>query len=104
MVPFLARRVLYMVLFLLALSLVGFLIIELPPGNYLDVHIARLRNTGVRIDQAEIDRLMRLYEAQNVQTVALHPWLLIPGVFVIVGVLAFNFVGDGLRDAADPYK
>ncbi len=38
------------------------------------------------------------------QTVALHPWLLIPGVFVIVGVLAFNFVGDGLRDAADPYK
>ena len=48
-----------MVLFLLALSLVGFLIIELPPGNYLDVHIARLRNTGVRIDQAEIDRLMR---------------------------------------------
>ena len=38
------------------------------------------------------------------QTVALHPWLLIPGVFVIVGVLAFNFVGDGLRDAADPYQ
>ena len=36
------------------------------------------------------------------QTVALHQWLLIPGVFVIVGVLAFNFVGDGLRDAADP--
>ena len=45
-----------------------------------------------------------LHEAQNVPTVALHPWLLIPGVFVIVGVLAFNFVGDGLRDAADPYR
>ena len=41
---------------------------------------------------------------QSVQTVALHPWLLIPGVFVIASVLAFNFVGDGLRDAADPYK
>ena len=45
-----------------------------------------------------------LNEAQNVQTVSLHPWLLIPSVFVIIAVLAFNFLGDGLRDAADPYK
>lgn len=45
-----------------------------------------------------------LSEGQNVQTVLLHPWLLIPGVFVIAVVLAFNFLGDGLRDAADPYK
>jgi len=45
-----------------------------------------------------------LKEAQNFRTVALHPWLLIPGLFVIVTVLAFNFLGDGLRDAADPYK
>jgi len=44
-----------------------------------------------------------LNEAQNVQAVALHPWLLMPVFFVIVTVLAFNFVGDGLRDAADPY-
>ena len=44
-----------------------------------------------------------LSEAQNVQTIALSPWLLIPGLFVIATVLAFNFVGDGLRDAADPY-
>jgi len=45
-----------------------------------------------------------LKEAQNVRTVSLHPWLLIPGLFVIITVLAFNFLGDGLRDAADPYK
>ena len=45
-----------------------------------------------------------LQQAQNVRTVALHPWLLIPGLFVIVVVLGFNFLGDGLRDAADPYK
>lgn len=44
-----------------------------------------------------------LQEAQNVRTVALAPWLMIPGAFVIVTVLAFNFMGDGLRDAADPY-
>ena len=45
-----------------------------------------------------------LTEAQNVHAVALAPWLLIPGLFVIAAVLAVNFLGDGLRDAADPYK
>ena len=44
-----------------------------------------------------------LKAAQNVHSIALAPWLMIPGLFVIVTVLAFNFVGDGLRDAADPY-
>ena len=44
-----------------------------------------------------------LQEAQSVRTVSLHPWLLIPVIPVIITVLAFNFVGDGLRDAADPY-
>ena len=47
---------------------------------------------------------MLLQEAQNIQTLALAPWLLIPGLVVIVAVLAFNFVGDGLRDAADPVQ
>jgi peptide/nickel transport system permease protein len=45
-----------------------------------------------------------LQEAQNVQSVALAPWLLTPGIAVVVTVLAFNFMGDGLRDAADPYS
>ena len=44
-----------------------------------------------------------LQQAQNVQTVALSPWLMLPAVPVIVAVMAFNFLGDGLRDAADPY-
>lgn len=44
-----------------------------------------------------------LFTAQNVQTVALAPWLLIPGVFVVILVLSLNFMGDGIRDAADPY-
>jgi peptide/nickel transport system permease protein len=45
-----------------------------------------------------------LQEAQNIQTLALAPWLLIPGLVVILAVLVFNLVGDGLRDAADPYS
>ncbi len=44
-----------------------------------------------------------LQQAQNVQTVAISPWLMLPAVPVIVVVIAFNFLGDGLRDAADPY-
>ena len=44
-----------------------------------------------------------LQQAQNVQTVAISPWLMLPAVPVIVAVIAFNFLGDGLRDAADPY-
>jgi peptide/nickel transport system permease protein len=44
-----------------------------------------------------------LNEAQNLAAVQLHPWLLFPMVPVVIVVLAFNFMGDGLRDAADPY-
>ena len=45
-----------------------------------------------------------LTEAQNISAVALYPWLLWPVLPVVLVVLAFNFLGDGLRDAADPYK
>ncbi|MEM7251093.1 MAG: ABC transporter permease [Pseudomonadota bacterium] len=45
-----------------------------------------------------------LSEAQNINAVALYPWLMLPVVPVVICVLAFNFFGDGLRDAADPYK
>ena len=45
-----------------------------------------------------------LKEAQNIQTIVLYPWLLLPGVWVAAAILAFNFMGDGLRDAADPYS
>jgi peptide/nickel transport system permease protein len=44
-----------------------------------------------------------LNEAQNISVVALYPWLMIPVIPVVLTVLAFNFLGDGLRDAADPY-
>jgi len=45
-----------------------------------------------------------LQECQNVRSVALAPWLLTPGVAVIIAIISLNFVGDGLRDAADPYS
>ncbi|MFP6727978.1 MAG: ABC transporter permease, partial [Alphaproteobacteria bacterium] len=45
-----------------------------------------------------------LNEAQNINAVATYPWLIFPMLPIVLIVLAFNFFGDGLRDAADPYK
>jgi peptide/nickel transport system permease protein len=45
-----------------------------------------------------------LTEARSVSVIAFYPWLLLPMLPVILGIMAFNFLGDGLRDAADPYK
>jgi peptide/nickel transport system permease protein len=45
-----------------------------------------------------------LQDAQNLAAISSYPWLMISALMVILAVLAFNFVGDGIRDAADPYK
>ena len=45
-----------------------------------------------------------LQQAQNYQVIVMTPWLMIPGLFVVLAVMAFNLFGDGLRDAADPYN
>ena len=45
-----------------------------------------------------------LQDAQNLRSIALAPWLLAPGIAIVVTILAFNFLGDGMRDAADPYQ
>ncbi len=58
---------------------------------------------GMGIRPPAISWGVLLQEAQTIQTVAQAPWLLLPGLLVIIAVLAFNLVGDGLRDAADPY-
>jgi peptide/nickel transport system permease protein len=58
---------------------------------------------GVGLRAPTISWGVMLQEAQNLQTVAQNPWLLWPVAFVILAVLMFNFLGDGLRDAADPY-
>lgn len=59
---------------------------------------------GLGLRQPAISWGVLLQEAQNIRTVALSPWLLLPGVAVVITVLAFNFLGDGLRDAADPFN
>ena len=86
-------------------SFVGYLIVDLTLAiPYMILGETALSFLGLGLRPPVVSWGVLLREAQNVQSVALHPWLLIPGLFVIVSVLAFNFVGDGLRDAADPYK
>lgn len=59
---------------------------------------------GLGLRQPVISWGVLLQEAQNIRTVALSPWLMLPGLAVVITVLAFNFLGDGLRDAADPFS
>ena len=59
---------------------------------------------GVGLRAPAISWGVLLQEAQNVQSVALRPWLLLPALMVIFTVVAFQFLGDGLRDAVDPYR
>jgi peptide/nickel transport system permease protein len=58
---------------------------------------------GLGLQSPAISWGVLLQQAQRLQVLAHAPWLLIPGIFVVIAILAFNFVGDGLRDAADPY-
>ena len=58
---------------------------------------------GLGLQAPAISWGVLLRDAQAIRVLALSPWLLLPTVFVVVSILAFNFVGDGLRDAADPY-
>ena len=59
---------------------------------------------GLGLQPPAISWGVLLKEAQHIRVLANAPWLLIPSISVITVILAFNFVGDGLRDAADPYS
>jgi peptide/nickel transport system permease protein len=59
---------------------------------------------GIGLQAPVVSWGVLLKDAQNIETVALYPWMMLPVFSVIVAVLSFNFLGDGLRDAADPYR
>ena len=86
-------------------SFMSYLIVVLTlaiPGMILSETSLSFLGLGLRAPVVSWGTLLNA--AQSFSVVKLYPWLIIPGLFVVVTVLAFNFLGDGLRDAADPYK
>ena len=59
---------------------------------------------GLGLQAPAISWGVLLRDSQSIRALANTPWILIPAIFVIITILAFNFMGDGLRDAADPYS
>jgi peptide/nickel transport system permease protein len=90
---------------------------HLLPGftSYLIVHITiaipymilgetTLSFLGLGIQTPDVSWGSLMQRAQDVTVITNYPWLLLPAVFIVYAVILFNFVGDGLRDAADPYS
>ena len=86
-------------------AFMSYLIVHLTfaiPGMILGETALSFLGLGLRPPVISLGVLLK--EAQDLNIIALYPWLLLPGLFVIVFVISFNFMGDGLRDAADPYR
>jgi peptide/nickel transport system permease protein len=58
---------------------------------------------GIGLRSPVVSWGVMLQDAKQLSTVAMSPWLMAPGAAIVIAVLSFNFLGDGLRDAADPY-
>ncbi len=72
------------------------------PGYILGESALSLIGLGIQDPQVSWGNM--LSAAMNVSDIQYHPWVLLPGVFIFLVVMAFNFVGDGLRDALDPNR
>jgi peptide/nickel transport system permease protein len=86
-------------------SFLSYIIVDLSISfPYMILAETSLSFIGLGLRAPVISWGVLLQNAQNIQAIALYPWLFTPVAFVIVSVMAFSFVGDGMRDAADPYS
>ncbi len=72
------------------------------PGMILGESSISFLGLGIKEPMTSWGLLLK--QAQSLSEIQAHPWLMIPGIFIILAVLSFNFVGDALRDALDPYR
>lgn len=72
------------------------------PGAILTESTMSFLGLGIRPPMTSWGAILQ--DAQNLQAILLYPWLLVPAAFIVMTVLSFNFIGDGLRDAADPFE
>lgn len=86
-------------------SFTSFIIVDLVISfPYMILSETALSFVGLGLRPPTVSWGVLLQQAQSVRVIEQTPWLFIPAVFVVVAVLAFTVVGDGLRDAADPYS
>ena len=86
-------------------SFLSYIIVDLSISfPYMILAETSLSFIGLGLRAPVISWGVLLQNAQNIQAIALYPWLFTPVAFVIISVMAFSFVGDGMRDAADPYS
>lgn len=86
-------------------SFLSYIIVDLSISfPYMILAETSLSFIGLGLRAPVISWGVLLQDAQNIQAIALYPWLFTPVAFVIISVMAFSFVGDGMRDAADPYS
>ena len=84
-------------------SFMSYIIVDLTISfPYIILAETALSFLGLGLREPIVSWGVLLYSAQNIHSLAQMPWLLITGLFVVIAVLSFNFMGDGLRDAADP--
>ncbi|MCI5097480.1 MAG: ABC transporter permease [Rhodobacteraceae bacterium] len=85
-------------------SFTSFIIVDLVISfPYMILSETALSFVGLGLRPPSVSWGVLLQQAQSVRAIEQTPWLFIPAVFVVVAVLAFTVIGDGLRDAADPY-
>ncbi len=86
-------------------SFLSYIIVDLSISfPYMILAETSLSFIGLGLRPPVISWGVLLQDSQNITAIALYPWLFTPVIFVVLAVLAFSFVGDGLRDAADPYS
>lgn len=86
-------------------SFTSFIIVDLVISfPYMILAETALSFVGLGLRPPTVSWGVLLQQAQSVRVIEQTPWLFIPAVFVVIAVLAFTIIGDGLRDAADPYS